>query len=123
MLADAPNGEAAGDPDGTGSELSLVRRRVREAHRRGRRRPRRQHAVVGTLQPARRRVPESVLPSDVTARVACEAAIKFGWERYLGFRGVFVGMNGFGASAPAPLLYKHFGITAEAVYDAAKKLL
>jgi transketolase len=66
---------------------------------------------------------ESVLPAKVTARVACEAACGFGWERWLGSRGMFVGMTGFGASAPAPALYKHFGITADAVAEAARKVL
>src|SRR5262249_38336048 len=53
------------------------------------------------------------------ARVAVEAAAGFGWERYLGPKGVFVGMKGFGASAPGDKLYAHFGITAEAVAQAA----
>jgi transketolase len=64
---------------------------------------------------------ESVLPQGVTARVACEAACGFGWERWLGTRGVFVGMKGFGASAPAPTLYAHFGITPEGVAQAARE--
>lgn len=50
-----------------------------------------------------------------TLKVAVEAAVKFGWERYIGTDGIFVGMPGFGASAPAKDLYKHFGITAEAI--------
>jgi transketolase len=66
---------------------------------------------------------ESVLPAAVTARVACEAACGFGWERWLGPQGVFVGMNSFGASAPADKLYEHFGITADAVADAARRSL
>jgi transketolase len=66
---------------------------------------------------------ESVLPAAVTARVACEAACGFGWEKWLGDRGVFVGMNSFGASAPAGKLYEHFGITAAAVAAAATRLL
>ncbi|NBW86374.1 MAG: transketolase [Planctomycetia bacterium] len=66
---------------------------------------------------------ESVLPRGVTARVACEAACGFGWERWLGPRGVFVGLTGFGASAPAPALYAHFGITPEGVAGAAKRSL
>jgi transketolase len=65
----------------------------------------------------------SVLPPDVTARVAVEAAGKFGWERYLGLGGRFVGMTGYGASAPAGALYKHFGITTDAVVAAAKAVL
>jgi transketolase len=56
-------------------------------------------------------------------RVAVEAAVEFGWRRWLGERGVFVGMHGFGASAPAQELYKHFGITADAVQSAARGLL
>jgi len=66
---------------------------------------------------------ESVLPKAVTARVACEAACGFGWERWIGTRGRFIGMNGFGASGPAPALYKHFGITADAIAAAAKDLI
>ena len=66
---------------------------------------------------------ESVLPAAVTARVACEAACGFGWEKWLGTRGRFIGMTSFGASGPAPALYKHFGITAEAIADAAKSLV
>jgi transketolase len=64
---------------------------------------------------------ESVLPKAVTARVACEAAGGFGWDRWIGPRGRFVGMTSFGASGPAPALYKHFGITAEAIATAAKE--
>ena len=56
-------------------------------------------------------------------RVGVEAALRFGWDRWLGERSAFVGMKGFGASAPAPDLYKHFGITAEAVATAAKSLI
>ncbi|MFM8497112.1 MAG: transketolase-like TK C-terminal-containing protein, partial [Planctomycetia bacterium] len=66
---------------------------------------------------------ESVLPAAITARVACEAACGFGWERWIGQRGKFIGMNSFGASGPAPALYKHFGITADAVAAAAKSLV
>ena len=62
-------------------------------------------------------------------RVAIEALTGFGWDKWLsGERGAskkagFVGMEGFGASAPAPELYKHFGITAEAAAEKAKSLL
>ena len=48
-------------------------------------------------------------------RVAVEAALRFGWDRWIGPEGAFIGMEGFGASAPAADLYPHFGITAEAV--------
>jgi transketolase len=66
---------------------------------------------------------KSVLGPARLPRVAVEAGVAFGWERYLGSKGAFVGMTGFGASAPYADLYRHFGITAEAVADAAKKLL
>ncbi len=56
-----------------------------------------------------------------TVRVAVEAAVRHGWDKYIGPDGGFVGMKGFGASAPAGDLYKHFGITAEAVVAAAKE--
>ncbi len=69
-----------------------------------------------------------VLPAG-PVRVAVEAAVRFGWDRWLyGERGRrekggFVGMHGFGASAPAPDLYEHFGITPNAVADKVKSLL
>ncbi|TAJ32859.1 MAG: transketolase [Reyranella sp.] len=63
-----------------------------------------------------------VMGGDGTVRVACEAAAGFGWERWLGAKGAFVGMTGFGASAKASDLYKHFGITAEAIAAAARRL-
>jgi transketolase len=56
-------------------------------------------------------------------RVGIEAAGGFGWERLLGPDGVFIGMPGFGASAPADVLYKYFGITADAAAAAVRKRL
>jgi len=56
-------------------------------------------------------------------RVAIEAGIRQGWDRYIGASGAFIGMSSFGASAPAEKLFAHFGITTEAVVEAAKKIL
>ncbi|ETD85986.1 transketolase [Rhodobacter capsulatus] len=56
-------------------------------------------------------------------RVGCEAAIRQGWCMLLGPTDAFVGMTGFGASAPAPQLYQHFNITAEALVSEAKNLI
>jgi transketolase len=56
-------------------------------------------------------------------RVGVEAAMRFGWDRYLGERGGFIGMTGFGASGPADKLYEHFGITPVAIVAEAKRLL
>ncbi|MFN3777445.1 MAG: transketolase [Brevundimonas aurantiaca] len=58
-----------------------------------------------------------------TVRVAVEAAVKQGWERFIGEDGAFVGMTGFGASAPAEVLYDKFGVTADAVVAAVKARL
>lgn len=57
---------------------------------------------------------------DSSVKVAVEAACSFGWDRYLGMRGIFVGMQSFGASAPAKDLYQHFGITSEAIIEKTK---
>ncbi|MEF3364997.1 transketolase [Methylocystis sp. 9N] len=56
-------------------------------------------------------------------RVAVEAAVRLGWDRWIGERGAFIGMSGFGASAPAAELYNHFGITAKAVAETARALV
>lgn len=56
-------------------------------------------------------------------RIAIEAAMRLGWDRWIGERGSFVGMDGFGLSAPAKVLYQHFRITAEAVVEKAELLL
>ena len=64
--------------------------------------------------------PEAVrarIIGDAPVKVAVEAAVRFGWDALIGTDGIFVGMNGFGASAPYKDLYKHFGITAEAVVE------
>jgi transketolase len=64
---------------------------------------------------------DSVLPPSVKARVAVEAGVKLGWERYIGDAGEFIGMSTFGASAPADVLFKEFGITTDRVCEAAKR--
>jgi transketolase len=105
---------------GTGSELALAVEAAKALDGEGLR-----AAVVSMpclelfeAQDARYR--NAVLGS--APRVAVEAASPFGWDRWFGPRGAFVGMHGFGASAPAQHLYKHFGITAEAVAAAARDL-
>ena len=56
-------------------------------------------------------------------RVAIEAASAFGWDRFIGANGAMIGLPGFGASGPAPVLYKHFGITVDAAVAAVKSRL
>ena len=66
---------------------------------------------------------DSILPPDVRARVAVEAASPIGWHRWVGDHGDVVAMEGFGASAPAKLLYEHFGFTGEKVAERARAVL
>ena len=66
---------------------------------------------------------ESVLPSAVTARVAIEAGVSDGWWRYVGTHGRVVGLDRFGESAPANLLFEHFGFTTDNVVAVAKDVL
>lgn len=66
---------------------------------------------------------ESVLPKNVRARVAIEAASSFGWGKYVGLDGEIISIDHFGASAPASVLFKEFGITVDNVVAKAKKVL
>ncbi|CAE6943219.1 Catalyzes the transfer of a two-carbon ketol group from a ketose donor to an aldose acceptor [Vibrio sp. B1FIG11] len=66
---------------------------------------------------------ESVLPSDVTARIAIEAGIADFWYKYVGFDGRIIGMTTFGESAPADQLFEMFGFTVENAVNTAKELL
>ena len=71
-------------------------------------------------QPAEKR---QAIIGKAPVKIAIEAAVRWGWDAIVGQDGTFIGMHGFGASAPAKELYKHFGITAEAAVDAALKRL
>jgi len=66
---------------------------------------------------------DSVLPPEVTARVSVEAALTFGWERWVGPSGASVGVDRFGASAPGPTVMTELGMTAEHVVEAARALI
>lgn len=121
VLVDAPG--AKGSPEviliGTGSEVSLCLEAYQRLVAQGVR------ARVVSMpswelferQPERYR--DSVLPPEVTARVSVEQASTFGWERWVGARGVAIGMRTFGASAPIKDLMQKFGFTVDAVVDAA----
>jgi len=66
---------------------------------------------------------QEALIGETPVRIAIEAGVRQGWDRFIGSDGAFVGMTGFGASAPDKVLYQHFGITAEAIVAAAKAKL
>jgi len=64
---------------------------------------------------------DSVIPPNLQARVGVEAGVELGWSKWLGKKGIFVGMSSFGASAPGKICFEKFGITVENVMKAAKK--
>ena len=66
---------------------------------------------------------DEVLPPSCTARVGVEAGVDQGWYKWLGTKGQFVGMQGFGSSGPYATCFEQFGITTDAVVDAAKKAM
>ena len=66
---------------------------------------------------------EAVLPTNVRARIAIEAASPMGWERYVGSHGDTVTLNHFGASAPAKIIFQQFGFTVDNIVEKAKHLL
>ncbi len=66
---------------------------------------------------------DKILPPDITSRIAIEAAIRLGWDRYIGSQGEFIGMSTFGASAPSNILFEKFGFTADNIIQKAKMIL
>ncbi len=66
---------------------------------------------------------QDAIIGNASVRIAIEAGVEQGWRRFIGEDGVFVGMTGFGASGPQEALFEHFGITAEAVVEAATRRL
>ena len=123
VLADPPKGRPQVILLGTGSEVSLCMAAYEQLTAAG----------IATRvvsmpcwelfdeQPAAYR--DEVLPPDVDARVGVELGIEQGWRKYLGQRGRFVGMHGFGASAPADVLMEHFGFTPAHVVAEARSLI
>jgi len=66
---------------------------------------------------------DSVIPPGTKPRVGIEAGVEQGWSKWLGDKGVFIGMSSFGASAPGKICYEKFGITVEKTIEAAKKIM
>jgi transketolase len=66
---------------------------------------------------------DEVLPTAVRARLSIEAASRFGWERYVGSEGAIIGLDRFGASAPAPTVLRELGFTVDNVVEKAKGVL
>ena len=66
---------------------------------------------------------EQVLPSDIKVRVAIEAGITAGWDRFVGDQGKVIGIDRFGASAPANIVYKQLGLTADNMVETVLSLM
>ena len=106
----------------TGSEVSIAHRSCKAARNGQTSAPPSSRRRASNCSPSKSR--EYRRPSSGSApRIGIEAAVEGDWARWLGASGEFVGMTGFGASAPAAALYREFGITAEAVAAAAARCL
>jgi transketolase len=120
VLADAEGGKPQVILIGTGSELSLCVEAYEKLKAEG---IKARVVSMPTWEIFERQdaaYKESVLPSDVTARVSVEMAATFGWERYTGSKGRNIGMRRFGASAPLKELLKYFGFTVDKVVEEAR---
>lgn len=108
---------------GTGSELEIAAKAADELRKEGKAVRVVSFVSWELFEDQSAEYKESVLPSSVTARVSIEAGATFGWHKIVGSKGKAIGIDRFGASAPAPKIYKEFGITPEAVIAAAKELM
>ena len=68
-------------------------------------------------------ISKSGFPQEITARLAIETGTTVGWERWVGSKGAVIGIDHYGASAPAEILYKQFGFTVETVVTKVKELV
>ena len=118
-------GEPAGAPEAiviaTGSEVGIAAEAVRSMNSKGRRVRLVSMPSTNKFDAQDEAYKESVLPAKVTRRVAVEAGVRSDWWRYVGLQGQVVGIDHFGASAPAKVLFAQFGFTAEKVIEAVDK--
>ena len=120
ILADAPNGDPEVILIGTGSEISLCLEAYEQLTREGVRTRVVSMPSWELFEDQDRNYRDSVLPPHVKARVSVEEASDFGWTKYTGTDGQNIGIETFGASAPAKQLSKKFGFTADHIVAAAK---
>jgi transketolase len=116
-----------GTPDaiiiGTGTEVELAMKAAEQLSAKGRKVRVVSMPSMDTFDAQDAAYKESVLPDAVKARVAVEAGVSNLWPKYVGMHGKIIGVDRFGESAPAPAVYKEFGVTAEAVAEAVDSLL
>ncbi len=123
VLCDAPDGKPDVILMASGSELGLVVAAREQLLKEGVRARVVSFPCWELFERQSSEYKQSVLPSEVRARISVEQASTFGWERYVGLDGKAIGMTSFGASAPLSQLQKKFGFTIEAVVAAAKAQL
>jgi transketolase len=122
VLADTPGGAPQVVMMSSGSEVSLIleaQNKLEADGIRARAVSMPSHELFARQDQAYR---DSVLPKGVK-RIAIEAAHPMSWYRWVGDDGVIIGIERFGASAPAPVIYTHLGITADRMVETAKKLV
>ena len=105
----------------TGSEVGIAADAVRSMNAKGRKIRLVSMPSTNRFEAQDAAYKESVLPAAVTRRVAVEAGVRSDWWRYVGLKGQVVGIDHFGASAPAKVLFPQFGFTAEKVIEAVEK--
>jgi transketolase len=117
--------EPAGGPEAiviaTGSEVGIAAEAVRTMNSKGRKIRLVSMPSTNRFDAQDEAYKESVLPGRVTRRVAVEAGVRSDWWRYVGLKGQVVGIDHFGASAPAKVLFPQFGFTPEKVIEAVEK--
>jgi transketolase len=123
VLADAPGGKPEVILIASGSEVSLCVNAHEELRAQGIRSRVVSMPSWDIFEHQPQAYQDSVLPPDVTARVAVEQASTFGWDRYVGRSGRVIGMKTFGASAPLKELLRKYGFEPERVAEVAKELL
>jgi transketolase len=119
--------EGSGVPEAiviaTGSEVGIAAEAVRSMNAKGRKIRLVSMPSTNRFDAQDAAYKESVLPAAITQRVAVEAGVRSDWWRYVGLKGQVVGIDHFGASAPAKVLFPQFGFTAEKVIEAVEKVL
>ncbi len=119
--------DCAGQPDvilmSTGSEVELAVKAAEALTAKGKKVRVVSMASTNVFDAQDQAYKDSVLPPAVTKRVAIEAGVTDGWWKYVGSAGVVVGLDRFGESAPAPLLFKEFGFTVENVVSKTEAIL
>jgi transketolase len=121
VLIEAPGGAPEAIVIATGSEVGIAAEAVRTLNGKGRKIRLVSMPSTNRFDAQDEAYKESVLPARVARRVAVEAGVRSDWWRYVGLKGQVVGIDHFGASAPAKVLFPQFGFTPEKVIEAVEK--